>query len=127
MLDLDSGQARRSSGAAGSPCGPGGDSWTVPSGSHRDHRRAAHGRRPSREPSAATTRPGRLTANAARPEPPALPAVDAALAAGDVRPAVAILLRLDASAATDAERETVRAAIARLGAYAADAPVDRGG
>ena len=52
-------------------------------------------------------------------------AVDAALAAGDVRGAVGLLLRLDAQATTDSERETVRAAVARLGAYAADAPVDR--
>ncbi len=52
-------------------------------------------------------------------------AVDAALAAGDVRGAVGLLLHLDAQAATDAQRETVRAAVARLGAYAADAPVDR--
>ena len=51
--------------------------------------------------------------------------VDAALAAGDVRAAVGVLLRLDVQATTDAERETVRAAVARLGAYAADAPVDR--
>ena len=62
---------------------------------------------------------------AARPGGVSAAAVDAALATGDVRGAVALVLQLDASATTDAERETVRAAVARLGAYAADAPVDR--
>ena len=79
-----------------------------------------------------------------RPPEPAAPAastpaaiptaagVDAALATGDVATAVEVLLRLEASAYSagndhsgDAGREAVRAAVARLGAYAADAPVDR--
>jgi len=63
---------------------------------------------------------------------PTAAAVDAALATGDVTKAVEMLLRLEASShhtdhddATAADRDEVRAAVARLGAYAANAPVDR--
>jgi cyanophycinase-like exopeptidase len=64
---------------------------------------------------------------------PTAAGVDAALAGGDVAAAVEVLLRLEASAhgagrdagTGTADREALRAAVARLGDYAADAPVDR--
>jgi len=63
---------------------------------------------------------------------PTAAAVDAALATGDVTTAVEVLLSLEASThptgsddAGSAGRDAVRAAVARLGAYAANAPVDR--
>jgi cyanophycinase-like exopeptidase len=52
---------------------------------------------------------------------------DAALSSGDPRTAGAALIELDADASTPSAREAVRAGVARLADYAADAPVDRAG
>ena len=121
VLDLDSGEGRVV-GRGMVTVRAEGRSWTAPSGTTVTlDELAGHGRstltRSTHAPRELFDRAGAGGVSAA--------AVDTALAAGDVRAAVAVLLRLDARATTDAERETVRAAVARLGAYAADAPVDR--
>ncbi len=56
---------------------------------------------------------------------PSAALVDSALTRADVPGAVDLILTMDANAETAPERAEVRAAVSRLGAYAADAPVDR--
>jgi cyanophycinase-like exopeptidase len=96
-----------------------GTSWSAPAGTRLTLDEIAERGASERHPSPVGTG-----------QPPAadfltLADVDGALQAGDVKAALDTVLRMDSVAATRAEREFVRIAVARLGAYAADAPVDR--
>ncbi len=117
VLDLDAGTGRVV-GRGSLTVRVQGRSWTAPTGSTVTLDELAD-RGASERTQPSTSGPG-----AAEPVVTASD-VDARLAAGDVRGAVNAVLLLESAASTSAEREAVRTAVARLGAYAADAPVDR--
>ncbi len=121
VMDLDAGTGRVV-GRGSVSVRAQGQTWTAPAGATVTlEELAAHGRSTVATPSAATAGPASARHNVAA----SIDAVDSALSGHDVRAAVALLLDLDARATTPADGEAVRAAIARLGSYAADAPVDR--
>jgi cyanophycinase-like exopeptidase len=127
VLDLDSGKARVV-GRGTVTVRAGGRSWSTPAGSTMTlEELAEHGGgalASAAEPGQVTGVTGSTGSTGSTGAEATAAGVDAALAAGDVAGAVDALLRLDAHAG-EADREAVRAAVARLGAYAAHAPVDR--
>ncbi len=117
ILDLDSGECRVV-GRGSLTVRVAGTSWSSPAGSTVTLDELAERGRSTR----ITAIPASSNGEDGVPD---AASVDAALAVGDVRGAVAALLTLEARATSEADRESVRACVARLGAYAADAPVDR--
>jgi cyanophycinase-like exopeptidase len=121
VLDLDAGSGHVI-GRGNVTVRAGGGSSTYPSGSALAIAELAERAGQSGPTDAA---PSAAAHDAGLRPPASLADVDAALAAGQVKAAVVALLALESSAGSDADREAVRAGVARLGAYAADAPVDR--
>jgi hypothetical protein len=122
VLDLDAASARVV-GRGSVTVRVGGESWSAPAGTELTLDELAERGGSQRE--APAVPPAGPDASDPADRPATASDVDAALTTGDVRGAVNALLRLESAADGPGGRETVRAAVARLGAYAADAPVDR--
>jgi len=118
VLDLETGQARVV-GRGTVTVRTSSHSWSAPAGSTLTlEELAERGESTSAPPPAPDTR-------AVTAADPTAADVDAALASGDVAGAVAALLGMDGLDGSGPGQQAVRAAVARLGAHAADAPVDR--